>query len=139
MQSSLRHTYKHCPQSIKIAATFVIYFKTMESSSSFLVLKDIRIIKLNSADTQVLRATQPIEDGSDCLDMCLQGRMAGEHVEMCVSIQFHVQGSGTLDSISVNFYFGQDRIVLYLIRSMVYNSIIKHILLLHQISILYCW
>jgi hypothetical protein len=65
-------------------------------------------------------------------------QMVGEHVEMCVSIQFYVQGSGTLDSISVNFYFGQDRIVLYLIRSMVYNSIIKYILLLHQISILYC-
>jgi hypothetical protein len=83
MQSSLRHTYKHCPQSINIAATLVVYFKTIESSSSVLVLKDIRIIKLNSADTQVLRATQPIEDGSDCLDMCLQGRTSTEGWRAC--------------------------------------------------------
>lgn len=32
-------------------------------------------------------------------------QMVGEHVEMCVSIQFHVQGSGTLDSISVKKKF----------------------------------
>jgi hypothetical protein len=83
MQSSLRHTYKHCPQSINIAATLVVYFKTIESSSSVLVLKDIRIIKLNSADTQVLRATQPIEDGSDCLDMCLQGRTSTDGWRAC--------------------------------------------------------